>query len=70
MASAGLGKRFHQEHACVRSASFPLGLVLAFPAGILGARITLLAESSSADGLLSFFLVQLFYLRPPGALGS
>ena len=44
MATADLGKRFHMEHGRVRSASIPLEYSLAFPVGILGARITLLAD--------------------------
>ena len=44
MASADLGKRFHLEHGRVRSASISLGSAIAFPAGILGARVTLLAD--------------------------
>ena len=44
MATADLGKRFHMEHGRVRSASISLGSLLAFPVGILGARITLLAD--------------------------
>lgn len=44
MATAVLGKRFHLEHGRVRSASISLGSSLAFPVGVLGARITLLAD--------------------------
>ena len=56
MASADLGKRLHSEHDHVRSASIPLNLALAFLAGILGARITLLADVELRWWLAWFFL--------------